>query len=148
MTAAQGPTQTGHTDQTVEGYIATLDDERTVEDTRSLIELMHRISGRDPQLWNVGTIGFDTYHFRYDSGREGDGHGMGFYPRKGKLTVYLLDGTARHADSLASLGKHTTSRVCVYVKRLSDIDLSVLEQILRDSYGYLKDHDGEMHRAV
>jgi hypothetical protein len=129
----------------VEDLVATLDD-ATAADCRVLMDLMARISDAQPAIWNVATIGYDSYHFAYDSGREGDGHGLGFYPRKGKTTVYLMDGTDRHAELLAQLGKHTTSRVCVYLKRLSDIDLEVLEQILRSSYAYLKDHDGHMHR--
>ena len=132
----------------VEDYIASLDDEQTVRDTRVLIGIMQRVSGHRPKLWNVGTIGFDTYHFTYDSGREGDAVPMSFYPRKGKLTVYLMDGTARHTELLARLGKHTTSRVCLYIKRLGDIELPILEQIVRDSYEYVKSQDGHMHRAV
>ena len=132
----------------VEDYIASLDDEQTVRDTRVLIDIMQRVSGHRPKLWNVGTIGFDTYHFRYDSGREGDAVPMSFYPRKGKMTVYLMDGTARHTELLARLGRHTTSRVCLYIKRLGDIELSILEQIVRDSYEYVKSQDGHMHRAV
>ena len=96
----------------------------------------------------MATIGFDAYHYKYDSGREGDAQAIGFYPRKDKLTVYLMDGTARHAEQLARLGKHSTSRVCVYIKRLSDIELPVLKQILQDSYGYIKSQDGHMHRAM
>lgn len=132
----------------VEDYIESLEDEQTVADTRVLIDMMRRLSGHQPKLWNVGTIGFDSYHFRYDSGREGDAVPMSFYPRKGKLTVYLMDGTARHSELLALLGKHTTSRVCVYINRLSDIELPVLEQVVRDSYEYVKSQDGHMHRAV
>jgi len=130
----------------VADFVASLD-ERSAQDSHVLVEIMRRISGHEPQLWNVGTIGFDTYHFRYDSGREGDGHALGFYPRKGKITIYLMDGTERHAETLAGLGTHTTSRVCLYIKRLSDIDLAVLEQVLQKSYDYLKAHDGGMHRA-
>jgi len=129
----------------VEEVVAALD-EQTAADARVLMDLMHRISGHEPRVWNVGTIGFDSYHFRYDSGREGDGHALGFYPRRGKTTVYLMDGTARHADLLAQLGTHTTSRVCVYLKRLADIQLPVLEDVLRQSYEYLKANDGTMHR--
>jgi hypothetical protein len=73
---------------------------------------------------------------------------MSFYPRKGKITIYLMDGTVRYSDLLARLGKHTTSRVCLYINRLSDIELPVLEQILRQSYEYVKSQDGQMHRAV
>ncbi len=131
----------------VEDFIASIDDEQTVNDCRVLVDLMARVSGHTPRMWNVGTIGFGSYHFRYDSGREGDCQTIGFYPRKGKTTIYLMDGTARHAELLAQLGNHTTSRVCVYLKRLSDIDLATLERILRESYEYVSARDGSMHRV-
>jgi Domain of unknown function (DU1801) len=140
------PTDDGET--SVDDYIAFLEDEQTVADTRLLIDMMRRISGHEPKLWNVGTIGFDTYHYKYDSGREGDAAPMSFYPRKGKITVYLLDGTVRYSELLARLGKHTTSRVCVYIKRLSDVELPMLEQIVQQSYDYIKSQDGHMHRAL
>jgi hypothetical protein len=124
-------------DSSVEDYIASLD-EQTAKDSKVLIDMMQRISASDPKLWNVGTIGFDTYHYKYDSGREGDGHVIGLYPRKGKITIYLMDGTARYSALLAKLGKHTTTGYCVYIKRLSDIELPVLEQIVQQSYEYIK----------
>ena len=134
-------------DRSVKGFITSLNDEQTVKDCQVLIEMMQRISGHEPKMWNVGTIGFDTYHFKYDSGREGDGHVIGFYPRKGKITIYLMDGTVRYSELLARLGKHTTSRVCVYIKRLNDLQLPILEQIVQQSYEYVKSQDGHMHRA-
>ena len=137
------PPQTG----SVKDYLATLDDQ-TGKDSQVLIKMMRKISGRAPKMWNVGTIGFDSYHFKYDSGREGDCQAIGFYPRKGKITVYLMDGTARYTKLFERLGKHTTSRVCVYLKRLSDIELPILEQIVQQSYDYVKSQDGKMHRAV
>jgi hypothetical protein len=100
--------------------------------------MMQRISGHEPRLWNVGTIGFGTYHYKYDSGREGDGHTIGFYPRTGRITVYLMDGTARHSELLARLGTHSSTGYCIYLKRLSDIDLAVLEQIVSESYGFIE----------
>jgi hypothetical protein len=123
-------------DPSVSSYLATLD-EKTANDSATLITIMRRISGRQPQLWNVGTIGFGTYHYQYDSGREGDGHTIGFYPRKGKITVYLMDGTARHVKLLAQLGKHSLTGYCLYIKQLSDVDLPTLEHIVRDSYGFI-----------
>jgi hypothetical protein len=128
---------TAHGDSSVDDYLATLD-EQTTKDAETLIEMMQRISGHEPTLWNVGTIGFGTYHYRYDSGREGDGHTIGFYPRRSKLTVYLMDGTARHSDLLSRLGRHTTTGYCIYLKRLSEVDLGVLEQIIRESYGFIE----------
>ena len=121
----------------VTDYIASLD-EQTATDSHVLLEMMQRITGQDPQLWNVGTIGFGLYHYKYDSGREGDGHTIGFYPRKGKTTLYLMDGTARHAALLARLGPHTLTGYCVYFKRLSDVELPVLEQLIRESYEFVK----------
>ena len=134
----------------VESYIAALGDEQTVQDSQALLDMMARISGHAPQLWNVRTIGFDTYHYKYDSGREGDGHVIGFYPRKGKITVYLMDGTARYAELLANLGKHTSTGYCVSIKRLSDIELPILEQILQTSYDYIKakSQDGPIDRIL
>ena len=133
------------TNRAVDTYIASLD-EQTAKDSLVLIEMMQRISGHKPKKWNVGTIGFDTYHYKYDSGREGDGHVIGFYPRKGKITVYLMDGTARHSELLAKLGKHTTTGYCVYIKRLSDIDLPILEQIVGQSYEYISKVPGRAYR--
>jgi hypothetical protein len=135
------------TNVSVEDVIAALGDEQAISDTRTLLEMMHRISGSQPKLWNVGTIGFDEYHYHYESGREGDGHALGFYPRKGKITIYVMDGTMRHSRLLARLGKHTTSRVCVYIKRLGDVDLLVLEKILEQSYRYLKAQSGRVNRV-
>ena len=121
----------------IKNYIATLD-EQLAKDTQTLIEMMQRISGHEPKLYGIATFGFDTYHYKYDSGREGNGHVLGFYPRKGKITVYLMDGTARYAELLARLGKHTTTGYCVYIKRLGDIERPILEQILRESYNHIK----------
>lgn len=132
-------------DDAVAQYVASLD-EQTAADSRVLIAMMSKVSGHGPQLWNLGTLGFDTYHFKYDSGREGDNHAIAFYPRPGKITIYLMDGTARHAEALAGLGKHRISRVCIYIKRLSDVDLPILEGVLRESYSYVKSQDGHMHR--
>ena len=139
-----------HGARSVGDYLASLGDERTVQDSETLVEMMERITGHQPKLWNVGTIGFGTYHYKYDSGREGDGHTIGFYPRKGKLTIYLMDGTARHAALLADLGRHSTTGYCLYITRLVDVDLSVLEQILRESYEFVesKSADGPIRQIL
>jgi hypothetical protein len=131
----------------VKEFIASLD-EQTLKDSESLIEMMQKISESKPKLWNVGTIGFDTYHYKYDSGREGDSFIIGFYPRKGKITVYLMDGTARYSELLTKLGKHTTTGYCVYIKHLGDVDLSTLEQILQRSYENIKSQDGHINQIL
>jgi len=123
-------------------------DEQTLKDSNALIKIMQGISGSSPKLWNVRTIGFDSYHYKYDSGREGDSFVIGFYPRKGKITVYLMDGTARYSELLTKLGKHTTTGYCVYIKQLSDVELSILEQILQRSYENIKSQDGRINQIL
>lgn len=140
--------KTAQNNTSVNDYIASLNDEQIAKDSRVLIKMMQRISGHKPKLWNVGTIGFDTYHYKYDSGREGEGLIIGFYPRKSKITVYLMDGTARYSGLLAKLGKHTTTGYCVYIKRLSDIELPILEQILQQSYENTKSQDGYVNQIL
>ena len=133
--------------RSVEDHLASLDDGQLVADCHVLVDMMQRISGEPPKLWNVGTLGFGRYRYLNDSGRKGESHTIGFYPRRGKITVYLMDGTVRYPELLSRLGRHATSRVCLYVKRLSDIDPSVLEQIVQQSYDYITSQDGQMHRA-
>lgn len=120
-------------DITVEQYVASLGDELQ-NDTRTIMEMMQRISGEDPILYGFGTIGYGVYKYEYASGRKGEAHTLGFYPRAGKITVYLMDGTARYSDLLTKLGKHTTTGYCVYIKQLSDIELPILQQILQKSH--------------
>jgi hypothetical protein len=133
--------------RSVADYLGSFGDGQLVADCDVLIDLMQRISGEPPALWNVGTLGFGRYRYRYDSGREGESHTIGFYPRRGKITIYLMDGTVRYSELLRRLGRHTTSRVCLYIKQLSDIELPVLEQIVQQSYDYITSQDGRMHRA-
>ena len=139
---------TAQKDSAVNDFIASLGEQQTVNDSHVLLDMMQRISRHEPTLWNAGTIGFDTYHYKYDSGREGDGHIIGFYPRKGKTTVYLMDGTVRYSELLAMLGRHTATGYCVYIRRLSDVDLPILEQIVQRSYAYIKSQDGHIHQIL
>ena len=131
----------------VKEFIASLD-KQTLKDSKVLVEMMQGISGSKPKLWNVGTIGFDSYHYKYDSGREGDSFIIGFYPRKGKITVYMMDGTARYSELLAKLGRHTTTGYCVYIKHLGDVELPILEQIMQRSYANIKSQDGHINQIL
>lgn len=124
--------------ETTNSYLSKINDEQTIKDSQKLIIIMQRISGHKPKLWNVGTIGFDTYHYKYATGREGDNFIIGFYPRKGKITIYLMDGTTRYSELLDKLGKQTITGYCIYIKRLSDIELPILETIMEKSYKYIK----------
>lgn len=126
--------KTHSTEQSAEALIDAIPEEARREDCRTLLVLMRRATGEEPVVWNSGVIGFGTFHYRSSSGREGDWFPVGFASRKAAITVYLgvsLDGLEKH---LARLGKHATGKGCIYVKRLADVDLSVLEELVAAAY--------------
>jgi hypothetical protein len=135
MTKAENKTQATVT--RVEDFITGIADENQRADARSLIALMTRLSGEPATMWGPSIIGFGRYRYRYDSGREGEMCRIGFSPRKGQTVLYLIDGFEGHAELMAKLGKHKTGKSCLYVKRLSDIDLVVLEDMCRSSLAYM-----------
>jgi hypothetical protein len=120
----------------VPAYLEKISSAERRRDAETLLELMGRATGEQPRLWG-SVIGFGQYHYRYASGREGDAPAAGFAVRKAALTIYLLDGVAAHADLLAGLGPHTTGVGCLYLKRLRDVDLDVLESVVARSYATL-----------
>lgn len=106
-------------------------------DAQTMIELMSRVSGQPARLAGPSIIGVGHYHYRYPSGREGDGPAAAFSPRSTATVVYLPDGVGAHRDNLEKLGPHTSGVGCLYLKDLSKVDISVLESIIRDSYATL-----------
>ena len=134
---ASGDARTTENDGDVGAFIASIPDPRRRADASLLVELMQRATGQPPRMWGSSIIGFGRYHYRYASGREGDAAAAGFSPRKAATTVYFVDGVAEHADDLAALGPHTTSVACVYIKRVDDVDLAVLERMIRRSFATL-----------
>ncbi|CAN1562470.1 Domain of unknown function DUF1801 [Sphingomonadaceae bacterium] len=135
MTKAENKTQA--TVARVEDFVTGIADENQRADARSLIALMTRLSGEPATMWGPSIIGFGRYRYRYNSGREGEMCRIGFSPRKGQTVLYLIDGFKGHAELMAKLGKHKTGKSCLYVKRLSDIDLVVLEDMCRSSLAYM-----------
>jgi hypothetical protein len=109
------------------------------EDAFVLLDLMNRITGAEPRMWGDSIVGYGQYHYRYDSGREGDFFLTGFSPRKANLTVYVLPGFKPYKEQLAHLGRHKHSSSCLYLGRLSGIDLDVLSEIIADSILRMKD---------
>jgi len=101
-----------------------------------MIELMERVTGEKPQMWG-SIVGFGRYHYRYESGREGDAPAVAFSPRKAATTIYLPDGVGAHRDLLDRLGPHTTGVGCVYIKDLGTVDLETVEQIVGRSFATL-----------
>jgi hypothetical protein len=106
-------------------------------DAHAISALMSRLSGEPPTLWGPSIIGFGRYRYRYDSGREGEMCRIGFSPRVGQTVLYLLDGHGERSDQLARLGKHKTGKSCLYIKRLSDIDVGVLAEMIGGSLAYM-----------
>ncbi len=106
-------------------------------DAETMTALMQEISGREPVTWGT-IIGFGQAHYRYPTGNEGDTGVLGFAPRKAATTVYLLDGVDAHRDALATLGPHTSSVGCVYIKDLEKVDLDVLRGILTRSMAWVE----------
>lgn len=139
------PNKTTPTAVGVDDFLATVSEQRR-EESRTCIKIMQKITGQPPVMWGPSIIGFGSYHYRYESGREGDAGAAGFSPRKAHLVIYLPDGVARHEKLLENLGPHTTGKVCVYIKRLSAVDLNVLRDIIAASYQYVTSQEN-MGRA-
>lgn len=120
-------------DSDVARYLESVTAPTRRRDAAALLEVIQRVTGAAPRMWST-VVGFGEYHYRYDSGREGDAPAAGFSARKAATTVYLPDGVSAHADLLADLGPHTTGVGCVYIKNLQAVDVEVLERIIARSY--------------
>lgn len=138
MAAAKYEAKTKPTKASVAQYIAAIEDPVRRQDCRTLSKLMTAVTGKKAVMWGPGIVGFDSYHYKYDSGHEGDICVLGFASRKADLTIYLVPGFTGVEALLAKLGKHRMSKACLYVKRLSDIDLGVLEKLLKASAAEVK----------
>ena len=119
----------GYPSEAVRTYLDGVTSEKRRRDAAKLLELMARVTEEPPQLWG-SIIGFGQYHYKYQSGREGDVAAAGFAPRKAATTVYLVDGVGRYEQQLERLGPHTTGVGCLYIKDLDKIDLSLLQPIV------------------
>jgi len=119
----------------IEEFIDRLEKPQLQDDARTLVALLSRITGEPAVMWGPAIIGFGTFHYRYESGREGDMPLMAFSPRAAGPVLYLEEEFAEgQAEALVKLGPHKTGKVCLYLKRLSDVDMNVLEEILIHSY--------------
>lgn len=121
----------------VDTFLDAVENERRREDARTVKAMMERITGWEPRMWGPSIVGFGEYHYRYDSGREGDFLITGFSPRKKALTIYIMPGFARYDALMARLGKFRTGRSCLYINKLDDVDLSVLEELIASSVQYM-----------
>jgi hypothetical protein len=131
-------TKPGHSG--VEPFLASISDEQKSIDSKRLLKLMEKLSGQPPVMWGKNIVGFGSYHYVYESGREGDWFRVGFSPRKNYLSVYLPPGSADRTEALRSrLGKFKSGKACLNIKRLEDIDLQVLEEMIRECLAALEE---------
>ena len=121
----------------VTAFIEAVADEKQRADAHAITAMMTRLSGEPPKMWGPSIIGFGQYHYKYDSGREGDSLRIGFSPRKGQTVLYMMDGYDDREEHLARLGKHKIGKSCLYIKRLSDVDMAVLEEMAAGSLDYM-----------
>ena len=119
--------------ESVRGFLDRVTPEKRRRDAQTMLDLMTRVTGESPRLWS-SIVGFGRYHYRYDSGREGDSAAAGFAPRRDATTIYLPDGIGTYRSQLERLGPHTTGVGCLYLKDLDQVDLAVLEEIITESY--------------
>ena len=131
--------KTRPTKASVAAYIQRQPDERTRADCLTLVALMEEVTGAKAVMWGPSIIGFGTYRLAYADGSEADWPIAGFSPRKQDLTIYLMGVFDRHADLMKQLGKHRTGKVCLYIKRLADVDLKVLKELVAASVGYTRE---------
>ncbi|HVS14755.1 MAG TPA: DUF1801 domain-containing protein [Thermoanaerobaculia bacterium] len=130
--------ETRETDASVEAFLDAIADPARQEDCRQVLELMREVAGEPPKMWGSSIVGFGSYHYRYESGREGDWFLCGFSPRKQSLTLYLMDGFSGYPELMAKLGKHKTGRSCLYVNRLDDLDREVLRRLVERSVAAMR----------
>ena len=112
-------------------FIASIEHDTRREDALTLLELMGRLSGFEAKMWGPTMVGFGRYHYKYDTGREGDWFLVGFSPRKANQVIYLMPGYENFDDELARLGKHKIGKSCLYINKLADVDLAVVEEMVR-----------------
>lgn len=134
--------KTTPTEASVREFLNHIADDQRREDCRTLTHIMQRATGSEPKMWGESIVGFGNYAYKYASGREGEWFLTGFAPRKQNLTLYIMTGFDRHEELMGKLGKYTTGKSCLYVKRLSDIDQNVLTELISESIAALKDKHG------
>ena len=122
----------------VKQFLDKVTDERRRRDARAVAALMEEVTGEKPAMWGASIVGFGSYHYKYDSGQEGDWPLVGFSPRKGNLTLYIMPGFKEYKELLGKLGKHTIGVSCLYIKSLDDVHMPTLKTLVRQSVKHMK----------
>lgn len=122
--------KTTETEKSVTGFIDAVKDETKRDDSYQLMAMMKKLMKTEPKLWGPSIVGFGSYHYKYDSGHEGDSPLLAFSPRANALTVYLSGNFEKREELLTKLGKYKSEKGCIYIKKLADVDLAVLEKMM------------------
>jgi hypothetical protein len=139
--------KTKATTVSVKKFIDSVEDEQKRKDSYVLVDMMKKISKEEPKMWGPSIIGFGKYEYRYESGHGGEMCVVGFSPRKAAITIYILMGFEKTPELLKKLGKHKVSKACLYIKRLSDIDMKILEELIKMSVKEIKSYKVYPNRA-
>lgn len=130
--------KTKETDASVAAFVEAIQDDRRRADARAILDLMQEVTGEPATMWGESIVGFGRYHYKYESGREGDWFLTGFSPRKQNLTLYIMAGFDQYDDLMDRLGKYRTGKSCLYVKSLDQIDQTVLRELVARSVEHMK----------
>ncbi len=130
--------KTKETDASVKEYLSAIEDEQRRKDCEAIADLMGEITQAPARMWGTSIVGFGSYHYKYDSGREGDACLTGFSSRKGDISVYLSANDANQEQRLARLGRHKMGKGCLYIRKLVDVDIAVLKQLITESVSEVK----------
>ncbi len=130
--------KTTPTAASVEAFLNAIADDARRHDCLAILEIMKRATAAEPKMWGPSIVGFGSYHYKYESGREGDWFLTGFSPRKTDLTLYIMAGFKRYDVLMDKLGKYKTGKSCLYIKRLSDIDVEVLTNLIQQSVAHMR----------
>lgn len=124
-------------DQSVEKFLNGITDEQARQDCFTILKIMQQATRAEPKMWGSSIVGFGSYHYKYESGREGNWFLTGFSPRKQNLTLYIMAGFARYDELMKKLGKHKTGKSCLYIKSLEDVNLPALKQLIQQSVKHM-----------
>ena len=128
--------KTTETQDSVTDFINAVENEAKRKDAFELLKILQETTSFEPKMWGPSIIGFGSYHYKYDSGHEGDAPLAGFSPRKAAMTIYFYLPEEKREELLSKLGKHTSSKACIYIKKLTDIDIEILKKIVLLSMEY------------
>ncbi|NHC39000.1 DUF1801 domain-containing protein [Bacillus sp. MM2020_1] len=130
--------KTKETDNSVIEFIENVENPKKREDAYKLIDIFTETTGYEAKMWGPSIIGFGSYHYKYESGHEGDAPLVGFSPRKAKISLYFAPGETKRDELLKDFGKHTTGKGCVYINKIADIDVNVLIELITQSVEFLQ----------